>query len=96
MKKKRKRFEPRSKFRNALDTFGRFCLICLIAPFYYGWKGLKAIGNFFYETIETGNNGIYGPGFCTYHTTRFSWGKLSFALLFIFIILDLLIVFRII
>ena len=85
---KRRIIKPRSKFKNGLDTLGRFCLICLIAPFYYGWKGLKASRNFlFYETIKTGNNGIYGPGFRTYYETRFSWGKLSLILLVIFILL---------
>ena len=84
---KRRIIKPHSKFQNGLDTFGRFCLICLIAPFYYGWKGSKALSRFlFYETIKTGNNGIFGPGYRSYTTTRFSWGRLSFILLIIFIL----------
>ena len=68
------------------DKVGRFILLCFILPFYYGWKGLVWL----YETLlleihETGNNGILGPGYHSWHTTRFSWGKLSFILVILFI-----------
>lgn len=56
-------------------------------PFYILWSRLKWLyHNILWDRIYTGDNGIYGPGYTTYHTTKFSWGKLSFVLVVLFII----------
>ena len=63
-------------------------LAYIIYPFWKLGQGLQRLyQKIFYETIRTGNNGIIGPGYRTYHTTRFSWGKVSFFLLVIIVIL---------
>jgi hypothetical protein len=75
-------------FEEIMALIGRFLLVCIIAPFYYGWKGLQWLYIVFLcETYETGNNGILGPGFHSWTQTRFSWGKFAFFLVVIFIIL---------
>jgi len=77
-------------FKERLEEIGLFILHCLIYPFYYGWKIIRKIIDLFYDHINTGNNGIYGPGYRSYYTTKFSWGKLSFFILIVFIILFLI------
>ena len=66
-------------------------LVYAIFPFYWIWRGLsliwKGISWIFYDTIETGWNGVYGPGGRGYFTTKFSWGKLSFIISLIILIL---------
>ena len=85
----RKRKPPTWKERRNLVV--RFLLVCLITPFYYGWKGVV----WFYETFltevyESGNNGIFGPGYHSWEHSRLSWGKLAFLTVIIFIILYLI------
>lgn len=43
-----------------------------------------------YDTIRTGDNRVCGPSYRVYYTTKFSWGKLSFILVVLFIILFLI------
>jgi hypothetical protein len=83
MKKRRVRFQ-KPTFKDRMATVGRFFIFCLIAPFWYGWKFI----NWFYtifltEVYESGDNGIFGPGFHSWEHSRFSWGKASFLLLII-------------
>lgn len=60
----------------------------IIFPFWKLWQGLVWLyWNIFFENVRTGDNGIIGPGYHVYHTTRFSWGKVSFFLLLITVIL---------
>lgn len=69
-------------------------LVYAIFPFYYLWRWLNWVGKglswIFFDTIETGNNGIYGPGYRSYFITKFSWGKLSFIISLIILILILI------
>lgn len=66
------------------DKVGRFILLCFILPFYYGWKGLVWFyDRFLTEVYDSGDNGIFGPGFHSWERSRFSWGKASFFLLII-------------
>ena len=71
-------------------TMGEFLLMILayaIYPFYKLGLGIVWLWNkLFYDHINTGNNGIFGPGYRSYYTTKFSWGKLSFFLVILFII----------
>jgi hypothetical protein len=70
---------------------GIFILKCIFTPLYYGWKFIKwAFNTIFFETRKTGDNGIFGPGYRSYYRTDFSWGRLSFVSLIIFVILYLI------
>jgi hypothetical protein len=87
IKRKKRKTTPKEK----LATVGRFFLVCLLAPFYYGWKALK----WFYETFltevyESGNNGICGPGYHSWEHSRLSWGKLTFLILILSILIYLI------
>lgn len=63
----------------------------IVFPFYKLCQGLVWLyNNIFFEDIRTGDNGIMGPGYHVYHTTKFSWGKLTFLFLIIFIIVYVL------
>ena len=78
-------------WKDRMAWFGRFLLVSIIAPFYYGWKGLVWFyDTFLTEVYERGSNGIYGPGGYSWEHSRLSWGKLSFLLVIIFIILYLI------
>jgi hypothetical protein len=58
-----------------------------VFPFYKLWRGLVWLYyNICWENIRTGDNGIFGPGYHAYYTERFAWGKLSFFLLLILLI----------
>jgi hypothetical protein len=88
LKRKKRKTTPQEK----LATVGRFFLVCVVLPFYYGWKALV----WFYETFLTevyasGNNGIFGPGYHSWESSRFSWGK--FAILIIVIAAILFFIF---
>ena len=77
--------------KETMTEIGIFILKCICTPFYYGWKFLKAIFySIFFETKRTGDNGIIGPGYHVYYRTDFSWGRLSFVSLIIFVILYLI------
>ena len=81
-------FEHRKpSLREFISIMLLFLIKYLIYPFYYGWMGLRKLYEIMlYDKIRTGDNGVYGPGYHTYYTTKFSWGKLSFIVLIIFII----------
>ena len=64
----------------------------LLLPFYYIYLGLKWLWNNFLvnllcETKHSEWNGVFGPGGDTYSYHEFSWGKLSFILALITLIL---------
>jgi hypothetical protein len=64
----------------------------ILLPFYYIYLGLKWLWdiflvNLFCETKWTKWNGIIGPGGRTYSYHEFSWGKLSFIIALIALIL---------
>jgi len=66
-------------------------LAYIIYPFYILWMYIcQLYNNVFYDKIRTGDNGILGPGYHVWYTQKFSWGKLSFVLVVIFIILFLI------
>ena len=66
-------------------------LVYIIYPFYIIWMYIRQLYNeVFYDRIRTGDNGILGPGYHVYYTKKFSWGKLSFVIIIIFIILFLI------
>ena len=75
-------------------TMGEFLLMIVVYAIYPFYKlGLGIVWlwkTLFYETIDQGSNGIFGPGYRRYYTTRFSWGKLSFFLLVILLIVVVL------
>ena len=78
---------PRSRKQKTMKEFLLMILGCVIYPFYKLIVGIIWLWNaIVYEDIETGNNGILGPGFQTFYTTRVAWGKISFFLLIIFFI----------
>jgi len=59
----------------------------IIFPFYHAYVGImKAINWLLWDRIRTGDNGIIGPGFHSYYTTKFAWGKLTFFVVILFII----------
>jgi len=63
-------------------------LAYVIFPFWKLGQGVVWLyNNIFFEDIRTGDNGILGPGYYVYYTTKFSWGKLSFILMVIVLIL---------
>jgi len=67
----------------------------IIFPFYKLYQGLVWLyNNIFFEDIRTGDNGIIGPGYHVWYTTKFSWGKVSFFLLLIVVILIGVLYFR--
>jgi hypothetical protein len=67
-----------------------YILAGCIFPFFYLGKFLRWLFNVvFFETRKTGNNGIFGPGFRSYYETKFSWGKLSFVILILIVLLFL-------
>lgn len=55
---------------------------------------IKIINWMLWEKICTGDNGIIGPGFHRYYTTKFAWGKLSFFILIILIILIVILLLK--
>jgi hypothetical protein len=60
-------------------------------PFYWVWTKVKKFFDWLlWEHIRTGDNGIMGPGYHAYYTTRFAWGRLTFFVVIIFIIIFLL------
>ena len=62
-------------------------LAYVVFPFWKLWQGLVWLyENIFFESIRTGSNGIIGPGYRVYYTERFAWGKLSFFLIVIVLI----------
>ena len=59
----------------------------ILFPFYWIGKGIsKAYNWLLWERIRTGDNGICGPGYHVYYTTKFAWGKLTFFIVVFFII----------
>jgi hypothetical protein len=59
----------------------------IVFPFYWVWRGIQKVFNWIlWERIRTGDNGIMGPGYHVYYTTRFAWGKLTFFIVVLFII----------
>lgn len=79
---KRRRSRPKTMKELLLLLLG-----CILYPFYKLVLGIIWLWDYlFYDHIETGNNGILGPGYRSYSTTRFSWGKLSFFIVILFII----------
>jgi len=57
--------------------------------FPFAWISRKigrGFHNFFYMKTNFRNNGIIGPGYSSWHEEHFSWGKLSFVLIVLFII----------
>jgi len=82
-------------FKDRMGLVRRFLLVCLLAPFYYGWKALAWFLNWFYdifltEVYKSGSNDIIGPGYRSWGHSRLSWGKLAFLTVIIFIILYLI------
>ena len=60
----------------------------VVFPIYWLWRGLVWLyENLFFETTDLGWNGVYGPGGHNRTTTNFSWGRLSFIILLIILIL---------
>ena len=74
-------------FKERLIDFSQKLLGWIIFPFYWA---VIYIGRFFrcvfIERIYTGDNGIIGPGYQTYYTSRFAWGRLAFILVVLFVI----------
>lgn len=69
----------------------RKVLAYIILPFYKLWLGLVWIYELlFCETKHTEWNGVFGPGGTTYRYEEFSWGKLSFIIALIALILVLI------
>jgi len=69
----------------------RMILAYVIYPFYKLWLGLQWIYEIlFCETKQSKWNGVFGPGGDTYSYHEFSWGKTSFVLLVIILILALI------
>ena len=63
----------------------------IVYPFWKTGQGLRWLyRKIFFERIRTGDNGIIGPGYRVYHTTKFAWGKVSFFLLLILLIVQLI------
>lgn len=85
---KRKIIKQKEKtFKGTLALIGRFLLVCIIAPFYYGWKFLKWLyKTFLTEVYEKGNNDVCGPGYYSWVRRKFSWGKLAFIVVIFFLI----------
>jgi hypothetical protein len=60
----------------------------IILPFYKLWQGLLWLYEIlFCETKQSDWNGVFGPGGTTYSYHEFSWGKLSFVIALIALIL---------
>ena len=80
--------------RKKKKTMGEFLLMILayaIYPFYKLGLGIVRLwNNIVYEDIDIGSNGILGPGFRRYYSTRVAWGKITFILFIIFIIFYLI------
>lgn len=77
-----------SKWENIKFSVLRFLVLCLVIPCYYGWKGLVWFYDMFLtEVYESGSNGVFGPGGYSWEHKRFSWGKLSFIIVLIILIL---------
>ena len=78
-------------FKEIMTYFGWQLLRIIFTPFYLLFITFpRWVKNLFYDRIRTGDNGIIGPGFHTYYTSKFSWGKLTFVLFILFIIIYLL------
>jgi len=74
-------------FKERLIHLGHNILGVIIYPFYWGYVYLRRFFSWlFWERIRTGDNGIIGPGFHSYYTTKFAWGKLAFFMVILFII----------
>lgn len=59
----------------------------ILFPFLWAWRGIqKGINWLLWERIRTGDNGVCGPGYHVFYTTKFAWGKLTFFLVVLFII----------
>ena len=66
--------------------------VYLLLPFYYIYLGAKWLWDnilihLFFETTDSGWNGVFGPGGRSHTITTFSWGKLSFIIALISLIL---------
>ena len=82
-----KRKKRKSAPKETLALIGRFLIVCIAAPIYYGWKGLRWFyDTFLTEVYERGSNGVYGPGGRSWEHSRFSWGKFTFFIVILFII----------
>jgi len=76
-------------FKGTLALIGRF-LLCffVVYPLFYGWKGLSWFYHtFLTEVYESGNNGIYGPGYHHWKHRRFSTGNLALLIVIICILI---------
>ena len=104
-------WEVEKEYRQIIKTFNKrriirpktmkdLLLIVLggiIYPFYKLMLGIVWLWNkLFYVHIHTGDNGIMGPGFETYSTRLFSWGKLACVLIVLFSIVYIIHNFHII
>jgi len=73
--------------KEILSHYGWQLLRIILTPFYYlFWVFPRWVIRLFYDNIRIGDNGIIGPGYHVRYTTKFSWGKLSFVLVVLFII----------
>lgn len=82
--------EKNTKRRKHKHSLGLTIAHYIIYPFYMLYTLLRGLCyTIFYERIRVGDNGIIGPGFHVRYTERFSWGKLSFAIVILFIIVFL-------
>jgi hypothetical protein len=85
------RFGEPLTFSEKISNFFAKIVVGLIFPFYWFWRFLVFIKeNFLYEHIRTGDNGVFGPGYHVYYTSRFAWGRLTFIIVIVFIILFLI------
>lgn len=66
----------------------------VLYPFWmFGKYIIRLSSILFFEKIRLGDNGIIGPGYRVHWQTRFSWGKTSFILLAIILVLVLILYF---
>jgi hypothetical protein len=77
----------RISLRDEIGNWSWIILSGILFPFMWVGKRIgRAFHNFFYMKTNFRNNGIFGPGYASWHEEHFSWGKLSFVLVIAFII----------
>lgn len=77
----------RRTFKEEVGDFLLDLLSWILFPFIWVGRRIgRAFHNFFYMKTNFQNNGIIGPGYSSWHEEHFSWGKLSFILVVLFII----------
>jgi hypothetical protein len=76
----------KEKIINFLITIWIFILKITVLPAYFAWIGIRKFFHWILWDREMVSNGIFGPGYSCYYKEKFSWGKLSFVLVVLFII----------